>query len=135
MTKRTILAVLAVFAAWTILDGLIHGVILTDSYQASQGLWRPHEQMNYWLIYLTTLVAATAFVLIYVLFFDRRTLGRALLYSLIYGLGAGIPMGYATYASMPVPYFLAFVWCWGTVAEYLAGGLILGLIIRDQPSV
>jgi hypothetical protein len=40
-------------------------------------------------------------------------------------------MGYGSYAVMPIPYELAFVWFNGTVVEALIAGLITALIVRD----
>ena len=42
--KRTLLAVLAVFVMWSVLDFVIHGLILGSIYMATPHLWRPmHE--------------------------------------------------------------------------------------------
>ena len=39
--KRIVLAVVAVFVAWSALDFVIHGLILASSYEATARLWRP----------------------------------------------------------------------------------------------
>lgn len=46
MTKRVIMATIAVFIAWSILDFLIHGVLLQSIYAVTSHLWRPMDQMN-----------------------------------------------------------------------------------------
>ncbi len=52
-------------------------------------------------------------------------------YGLLFGLSAGVPMGYGSYSVMPIPYYMAFTWCFGSVVEALVGGLIIGSIIRE----
>ncbi|HCR15895.1 MAG TPA: hypothetical protein DIU35_00290 [Candidatus Latescibacteria bacterium] len=44
--KRTVLAIILVFIAWSILDFLIHAVILQASYAATIDLWRPSAEMK-----------------------------------------------------------------------------------------
>ena len=44
--KKVILAILAVFIAWSVMDFLIHGVILHASYAATASLWRPMSEMK-----------------------------------------------------------------------------------------
>jgi len=44
--KRMILSVLAVFLAWSVVDDVIHGVILRSSYAATAPLWRPMGDMK-----------------------------------------------------------------------------------------
>jgi hypothetical protein len=128
--KRGILAVLAVFVAWSVLDFIIHGLILNEAYQATQSLWRPMGEMKMYLIYVSTLAMAIVFVTIYAWFFGKRGMGRALQYGILFGLGLGISMAYGSYAVLPIPYHMALVWFLGTLVETTLGGILLGLIIR-----
>jgi hypothetical protein len=128
--KRTILAVLAVFVTWSVLDFIIHGLILGSTYAATPALWRPMAEMKTGLMYVTVLVAAAAFVFIYARFITNKGVKTAVLYGLVYGIGAGVPMGYGSYSVMPIPYVMAFVWFLGSVVEATIGGLVAGLIIN-----
>ncbi len=46
MVKRIFLGTIAVFAAWSVLSLVMHGLILGPSYAATAHLWRPPEEMN-----------------------------------------------------------------------------------------
>src|SRR5262245_12487306 len=46
MTMRPLLAALAILVAWTLLDFLLHRLLLAPLYDASPGLWRPFDEMN-----------------------------------------------------------------------------------------
>ena len=129
--KKVILSIIAVFIAWSVMDFLIHGVILRSSYAATASLWRPMSEMKMSLMYFAVFIASLTFVLIYALFFARRGISMGLKYGLLFGLSAGVPMGYGSYSVMPIPYHMAFTWCFGSMVEALVGGLIVGSIIRE----
>ncbi len=128
--KRTILAVLAVFVTWSVLDFIIHGLILGSAYAATSALWRPMAEMKTGLMYVTVLIAAAAFVFIYARFIAEKGVKTAVLYGLVFGIGEGTAMGYGSYSVMPIPYSMAFVWFLGSVVEAAIGGLVAGLIIK-----
>jgi hypothetical protein len=130
--KKTVLAIIAVFILWSILDFVIHGVFLGEAYKATAELWRPMEEMKMGLMRIVVLISSIAFVLIYALFFSEKNIKTALKYGLLFGIGAGVSMGYGSYAVMPIPYNMAFTWFWGTLIEVTLGGLVVGIIIRDK---
>ena len=131
MVKKTILSILAVFIAWSVMDYVIHGVILRSSYMATASLWRPMGEMKTSLMYFSVMIASITFVLIYSLLISRKGISTGLKYGALFGLSAGVPMGYGSYAVMPIPYHMAFTWCFGSVVEAMVGGLILGWILRE----
>ena len=73
------------------------------------------------------------FVLIYALFFGKKGVGTGLAYGGLFGIGAGISMGYGTYSVQPIPYMMALSWFLGTLVEGILAGLIVGAIIKDEP--
>lgn len=129
--KKTILSILAVFIAWSVMDYVIHGVILRSAYAATASLWRPMGEMKTSLMYFSVMIASITFVLIYSLLISRKGISTGLKYGALFGLSAGVSMGYGSYSVMPIPYHMAFTWCFGSVVEAMVGGLILGWIIRE----
>jgi hypothetical protein len=130
MGKRILLAILSVFLLWSVLDFVIHGIILRPAYEATASLWRPMAQMKMGLMYVTVLIAASMFVLIYAWLITRKSLGTGFIYGFLYGIGVGVGMGYGTYSVMPIPYSMALTWFLGALVEATLGGLILGMILR-----
>ena len=63
--KKVILAVIAVFVVWSVLDFVIHGLILRSAYASTASLWRPMNEMKTSVLYIAVLIAAITFVLIY----------------------------------------------------------------------
>ena len=131
MVKKSIIVIIAVFILWSILDFVIHGVLLSEAYKATAELWRPMEEMKMGLMRIVVLISAIAFVLIYTLFINEKNVKTALKYGILFGVAMGISMGYGTYSVMAIPYNMAFTWFWGTLIEAALGGLVMGLIIRD----
>ena len=131
--KRAMLAMLAIFVAWSVMDFLLHGVILKTEYEATAALWRPMEEMKMGLIHFTVLVSAFVFVYIYYRFFNEKSLGAAVKWGILFGVSVGFSMGIGTYAVMPVSETMSMAWVFGTIAECLVGGLLLGLIASEAP--
>ncbi len=130
--KRGILAVAAVFVTWSVLDYVIHMVLLSTSYEATAHLWRSPEDMKIGLMYFNVLIVAIIFVYIYAKFFARKGTCTGVSYGLLWGISWGISMGYGSYSVMPIPYHMALTWFLGTVVEMTLGGLLLGLIIKEK---
>ena len=131
MDKRTILAVVAVFLAWSLLDIVIHQVVLMGEYGATIDLWLPPDEMMSGLIYVVTLISAVVFVGIYKFLICRKELGRAIQYGLLFGVAVGIGMGYGSYAVMPLTHTIALTWFLGTVVQGGVAGALLGLIVKE----
>lgn len=132
MLKRSILAVVAIFIAWSVLDFLIHGLLLQSTYEATASLWRPMEEMNMPLMYFVTLVYTICFVLIYGMFITEKSLLTGMKYGIIFGLAAGISMGFGSYSYMPIPLSLALSWFAGSLVEATVAGILAGAIIKPQ---
>lgn len=130
MTKKFLIGTIAVFVVWEVLDFLMHGVILMDSYEATSSLWRP--EMSTGLLLIVTLIAAAAFTYIYSDLIGNKSVATGLKYGLVWGIGAGVSFAYGSYAVMPIPYGMALTWFLGTIVEGLAAGYVLGMIVKPE---
>jgi len=129
--KKMLVATLAVFIAWLVLDFLIHGVILRAAYEATPALWREPGQAKMPLYVLTVLVGAYCFCRIYATWIRPKSLHTGLQYGIWFGVGTGIAMGYGTYAFQPIPYYMALSWFLGHTVEAIAGGILAGALIKE----
>ena len=59
--KRLGLATLAVFVVLSLVDGVFHGLMMADTYQAMQSVWRPDMAGKMWLMNVLTLFFAFMF--------------------------------------------------------------------------
>ena len=131
MTTKLLLAIAAVFIAWSALDFIIHGVLLASTYEATAELWRPMDEMSMPLMYSVTLVFSVCFVLIFALLVERRSLSAGLLYGTLFGLATGVSMGFGSYTYIPIPMTLAVSWFAGTLVELIVAGAIAGVILKS----
>ena len=128
--KKTVIATIAVFFTYTILDFIIHNVLLAESYGATAELWRPVEEMKMGIMSLVTFVAALTLVLVYAKLVQPKSLAAGCTLGLLFGIGAGISMGFGTYSVMPLPVNLAWAWMLGTIVEGVAAGAVVASIVK-----
>jgi hypothetical protein len=127
-----LLASLAVFVLWFIMDFVIHGVILRSTYAATMDLWRPEGEMRMGLMQVVAVMATVAFVGIYTWLVSPKSMAAGIKYGLLYGIGVGVGMGYGTYSVMPIPYNMALTWFLGTIAETVAAGVVTAAIVKPK---
>jgi len=132
---RILLAILAVFAAWSAMDFIMHGVVLAAAYKETAQLWRPMNQMKMIVLHVTTAIVAIAFVMIYVRLISPKDIIRGLAYGLLFGIATGVSMGFGTYSVMPIPLHMASVWLIGSIIEMALGGIIVGAIIKEESTI
>ncbi len=130
MLKKYLLSVLAVFVLWSVLDFVLHGVILMQAYQATAQLWRPMEEMKTALMYLSSLLTAAAFVGAYAILVTDKSVKTGTLYGILMGLFSGIPMALGSYSYMPITAYIAVVWFCGSVILMTLAGLCIGAILK-----
>ncbi|MCB0834717.1 MAG: hypothetical protein KDC45_14710 [Bacteroidetes bacterium] len=131
MAKKLIIGTVAVFVAWSVLDFVLHGVLLQKAYADTASLWRPMEEMKMGVMYTVTLIASVTFVFLYAKMVTKTGLNSGLLYGLLIGILWGVSFGYGTYSVMPIPYYMAMTWFFGTIVECTVAGALVGLLVKD----
>ncbi len=129
-TKRILIAIVVVFIARSILDFLIHGLLLMPVYAATPGLWRPVNEMNRPLMSLVTLVTSACFVTIYGCLIGRKSLISGLRFGAVFGLASGASMGFGSFCVMPISQTLACGWFIGSWVESVVAGALVGTIVK-----
>ncbi len=130
MVNKTIWSVIVVFILWSILDFLIHSVMLQSTYQETSHLWRPMDEMKMPLMSFVTLIFSICFVCIYSYLIEPKSLQSGIKYGVIFGIATGTSMGFGSYCYMPIPLSLAFSWFFASVVELSLAGLVIGLVIK-----
>ena len=125
MRKSLWIGTIALWVVWSVMDFVIHGVLLMPTYAATAELWRPMAEMKAGMLYGTTLVAALCFALLYGEGFAGGAMAGSLRFGLYFGIGTGVGMGFGTYSVQPIPLTLAVSWLLATLVEALVGALVL----------
>lgn len=128
--KRFVLASLAVFAVFQLLDIVIHGVILSGDYRANSGLWRPDMESLMWIMMLASLALSFLFVYIFTRGYEGKGVLEGVRYGLLIGLlmmGIGAVNQYVVY---PVPFMLVVKWFIFGMIEFAIAGVVAAFIYR-----
>jgi len=130
MLKKSLLAIVAVFFALSIMDFVIHGMLLDATYKATADLWRPEMEFKMALMSAVTLIFSVGLVAVYSLLINPKSISAGLQYGVILGLATGTSIGFGSYCYMPIPFSLAVSWFAGSLVEVTVAGLIIGAMIK-----
>lgn len=128
--KRFIWASLAVFAAFEVIDMIVHGVILSKTYAALASLWRPDMMSKMWLMHLGSFILAFLFTYIFIRGYENKGLAEGARYGIIIGLFANIPYAFYEYAMYPLPLSLCLTWFVYGMIEFVICGMLAAAIYK-----
>lgn len=132
--KKLLISFVAVFIAMVIMNVIIHSLILGPAYQSDEmkNILRTDMQAKMWIYYVVYLITSFFFVLI----FSKGYTGKGVIEGFRYGIYIGflmsVPMAYATYAMIPIPYSIAMQWFIYGMIQYLILGIIVAAIYGKQ---
>ena len=133
MKKRILGAFFLILVVWILADMLLHNHFLAPLYQQNASLWRPRNQMNVARVFVVRLVLLGTFVATYVWLIRPRTLSTGLAFGALTGVALGIAVGFGTYIHSPIPLAMATAWFIAAIVKSFAAGVIVGLLIRENP--
>jgi hypothetical protein len=129
--KRLSLAGLSILIVWTLIDVLVHRLILAPIYASAPHIWRPFDQMNVALIYTVTFGLIAIFVGLYRFLVRPKSLRAGLLLGLFLGLALGTSVGFGTFIHVPISLALAWGWFIAGSIKGVAAGAILGALVTE----
>ena len=132
MNKKVWTGAIVVYLLICVLGFVIHGVLLTSTYETMTSMVRPMAEMKMWIIYVVNAFVAFFFTLIFSKGFENKGIAEGVRYGTYVGLMMALPMAYGTYASMPVPYSLALQWFLYGMAEYIICGIALAFVFKPK---
>ncbi len=130
--KKVLIGFVAVFVTLEVLDYIIHGVILMNTYTGMQNVWRTDMMQKMWILHFVKLV--TAFFFTYI--FSKGYEGKGIMEGIRYGfyLGMIVSSGFAfgSYVSYSIHYQLALQWFFYSLAEYIIAGIVVALVFGQK---
>lgn len=124
-------ATVAVFVLWSVIDLLVHGVMLHAAYQETLHLWRPEDQVHALLMSAVTLFFGFMLVVTYGYYVVPKSLATGLGFGAALGIGVGVLIGLGSFAYMPILLYLAIAWCLVNFVKIALAGLIAGQLIKE----
>lgn len=128
--KKYIIASIAVYIVFMILDYVIHGVILSDTYMSMEGVWRPDMENYMWIMWVTSLVFSFSFVYIFTKGYEGKGIAEGIRYGLIIGIFVMFIGMFNQYASYPISLSLTIQWFIYGLIELMAAGAVTALIYK-----
>ena len=131
-TKKFILASIGVFFTFEILDLIVHSILLSNTYDQLNHIWRPDMDSKMWIMFVTALIFSFLFVYIFTKGYEGKGIVEGIKYGLIIGLLMLIVGLFNQYAVYPLPFILIIQWFVFGLMEFIACGIIAALIYKIE---
>jgi hypothetical protein len=131
-TKKWVITSLVIFVVATLLDFVIHMLILGGAYEATSHIWRPEAEMNsmMWFMWLSGLIWSFLFVYIFAKGYEGRGIMEGVRFGLVIGLFFMISMSLGNYVTLPIPFSLALYWFIFGVIEIIILGILASILYK-----
>lgn len=113
-----------------ILNYIVHGVILMDTYESLSGLWRTDMDRLMWLQWVTPIFYTFFFIYIFVKGREGKGFLEGLRYGLIIWAFLSIPSIYGQYMVYPLPYSLILQWVLYDLIILVILGITVSLLYK-----
>ena len=113
-----------------ILNFLIHGVILADTYAAIDGVWRMDMDRLMWLQWVLPVFSIFFFIYIFARGYEGKGVMEGVRYGLIIWGFISIPMSFSQYMVYPIPYSLVWEWIISDLVVLVIMGILTAVIYK-----
>lgn len=130
MHKKVIPGFIVVYIVLSLTNFVIHNVLLRETYMqlVQTGLMRGEDAGTMWIYFVTALIVAFFFTLIFSKGYNGTGVGEGVRYGLYAGLLVATQFAYDSYASYPLPYHLALQWFLYVTVQYVILGVIVAAV-------
>ena len=132
--KQVCMLSVVLYAAYVVMEFLIHGKLLAGMYMETASVWRPEADMKKFFLFmmLGNLFFAKFFAYVFARGYEagKGGIGQGLRCGLVFGLLLAPVGSLIWYAILPIPAILAFYWFATAFAEMIVLGLIAGAVYR-----
>jgi hypothetical protein len=108
--KKFLLAALCVFLVIQFTDFLFHNMLLSETYQDLNYVWRKDMMDKMWIMFIVSIVFSILFVYIYIKGFAGNRLIAGLKYGIVMSFMHPFIASLSQYAIYPLPFSLVLQW-------------------------
>ena len=130
--QRFIFASIVVYIVVQVLDFIIQGLILADTYKTLANVWRPDMMSLVWIFYAAGLVFAVLFVYIFIKGYEGKGILEGVRYGAIMGLFMNVIGMFGQYVMYPIPFLLSLQWFIYGMIEFIIAGMVVAAIYRPE---
>ncbi len=111
---------------------VIHGVLMTDTYEALAHVFRPQEMIDSMMgiMFVSSAVGLFLFCYIFTKGYEGKGIMEGVRYGAMMGLFLGIPTSIDAYVIYPITQELAIVWLVNSVVGLAIGGAVFAAIYK-----
>ena len=123
--KNFLICSLVMIVWMNLFSCLWHGIVMSDLYQQTAGLWRPFEEMLVSRLHLGITLMAIMSCYIFLKGYEGKGVKEGLRFGIIitiFFLGLGL----ITNATQPIPFEVIKMWVIGDLISYTIGGILIG---------
>ena len=128
--SRFFIAFVVIYVVGGLLNFLMHGVLLMESYEAIQSVWRPDMDRLMWIQWVTPLFMIFFFLYIFVRGYEGKGIMEGVRFGLIIWAFVSIPMTYGQYMLYPLPYSLVWKWLAADLVSFVVFGILAAAIYK-----
>ncbi len=128
--KNFFIAFIVIYIVGGLLNFLIHGVLLMETYESLSEIWRPDMDRLMWLQWITPLFSTFFFIYIFAKGREGKGILEGLRYGLIIWAFMSIPMIYGQYMVYPLPYSLVLQWLFSDLFVLVILGILVSLLYK-----
>jgi len=128
--KRIVVSSLIIFVTSLLYNGLVHGVLLKDSYNSIRHILRENMNQMMWLSLLATLVVSFLFVFNFTKWTKGKGVTEGIYYGIFFAFLIGIFVDVNQYVMYPLPMSLVVKWFASGLVEFVLCGIIVSLLYK-----
>ena len=128
--KNFFITFIVIYIVGGLLNYLIHGVVLMETYQSITDVWRPDMDRLMWLQWITPIFLTFFFIYIFAKGNEGKGIIEGLRYGLIIWAFMSIPTIYGQYMIYPLPYSLVLKWLIADLVVFLILGTLVSLLYK-----
>lgn len=128
--KKLLIAFAAAFVVSMIYNIVVHEVILSETYQELQHLWRPDMDSKMWIGMVTGIIFVFFFVYIFVRGYENKGFMEGIRYGLVIWAFVTIPGYYGQYMIYDLPYSMVIKWVMFDLVLMVLMGIVAALIYK-----
>jgi hypothetical protein len=131
--KLFLVATLAVFAQLAIFGWLLNGVVLSELYGITKGIWRTEEARSALLplLFVNYFVVSSVFVSLFIRGYRNKGWAEGVRYGLVFGMLIATLISIERFVMLEIPVQLAVGWFMGTLFGYMIMGLTVAMIYKE----
>ena len=128
--KNFFIAFVVIYIVGGLLNFLIHGLLLAETYTAISEVWRPDMDKYMWIQWITPLFLTFFFIYIFAKGYEGKGIMEGLRFGLVIWAFMSIPHIYGQFMVYPLPYSLVLQWVFADLVVFLVLGILVSLLYK-----